>query len=539
MSFSMMYTGATGIIAHGDRMQVVANNLANVSTIGYKKADALFGDLMSTQMASGGGQYQTGANYISQIGTGVAVSEIRTVFLEGPLSETNDVTDIAIAGNGFYGVRNTSGKTATGASHFTRAGAFHFNNDAYMVDPNDYRLQGYAVDRDTGRVATSVSDIQLPYDDIVVDGQDVRVVRSDPKITTSLEMITNLDALATDHYTDGENPFFAMLQAYDTSSSNASNPFGDRLPAYSSSLEVYDENGNAHDLTVYFDPVTTSTLSNPTAGYTYWEYLIALPASADASSAYGTSAAGLAGCGVMTFNGLGQLVDVAAFSLNTTSSAGGKNLGNWTPSTFAADGAPQFSFAFGSNGSAIGDTAYIGYDFGVVSDAGRWTSGAGSAASIGINPQNLQAMVETNRDVNLSTSYDSGSATIYQDQDGYSWGYLQSLSVSREGVLAGHFTNGQTEELYHIALYTFNSEWGLRRDGSNNFLATEASGAAMDGQADTDGRGTIQQNTLEDSNVDMAEEFANMILTQRGYQANSKVITTGDTLLNTTINIKR
>jgi flagellar hook protein FlgE len=148
-------------------------------------------------------------------------------------------------------------------------------------------------------------------------------------------------------------------------------------------------------------------------------------------------------------------------------------------------------------------------------------------------------MANVNRGVNISTSYDSGSATLYQDQDGYSWGYLQTLSVSREGVLAGHFTNGQTEELYHIALYSFNSEWGLRRDGSNNFVATEASGAGIDGRADTAGRGTIQQNTLEESNVDMAEEFANMIMTQRGYQANSKVITTGDTLLNTTINIKR
>ncbi len=164
---------------------------------------------------------------------------------------------------------------------------------------------------------------------------------------------------------------------------------------------------------------------------------------------------------------------------------------------------------------------------------GRWASGAGSAATIGIDAQHLQSLVSPDRDVNLSTSYDSGSATIYQDQDGYSWGYLQTLSVSREGLLEGHFTNGQTEELYHIALYSFNSQWGLRRDGSNNFLATEASGAARDGRADTAGRGTLQQNTLEESNVDMAEEFANMILTQRGYQANSKIITTADSLLNT------
>ncbi len=148
-------------------------------------------------------------------------------------------------------------------------------------------------------------------------------------------------------------------------------------------------------------------------------------------------------------------------------------------------------------------------------------------------------MANLDRDLRSSTSFDSGSATLYEEQDGFSSGYLQSLSINREGAIEGNFSNGQTEELYVIAMYRFNSDWGLRRAGSNNFVATEASGAAVAGRAEVNGRGTFQQNTLERSNVDMAEEFANMILTQRGYQANTKVITTSDTLLNTTINIKR
>ncbi|MBU4192837.1 MAG: flagellar hook-basal body protein, partial [Proteobacteria bacterium] len=76
-------------------------------------------------------------------------------------------------------------------------------------------------------------------------------------------------------------------------------------------------------------------------------------------------------------------------------------------------------------------------------------------------------------------------------------------------------------------------------DGGNNFVATDASGAAMDGKALVGGRGSFVQNTLEMSNVDMAEEFASMIITQRGYQANTKVITTSDSLLNTLISVKR
>lgn len=537
MSFSSMYVGATGVIAHGQQMQVVANNLANVSTVGYKRADTQFGDLISKQMTTGGSQYSTGAVRASQIGMGVAVADIRTIFQEGGLENTNTVTDLAITGNGFFGTRNINNASSTGASHYTRAGVFRFNNDAYLVDPHDFRLQGYAIDRDTGTVDSSVSDIQLPYEDITVDGVDTRVVRSDPFATSSIEMVTNLDASASDVYTSSSNPFFAMLDAYDGTLSNAASPFGDTLPAYSSALNVYDSDGNKRELNFYFDPVDTDTISNATPGYTYWEYLVALPASADGSSAYGTSGAGLAGLGVLTFNGSGELIEHAAFSLNTEGA--GKTLSSWGVAEFGSGGVPSMTFLYGSNGSSIGSTESIIYDFGVSSSSSSWTDAPSNAGAVGVFASNLQTLTDRDRDVNITTSYDSGSVTLYSSQDGYSWGYLQYTEVSREGVLSGFFTNGQQEDFYQLAIYRFNSEWGLRRDGNNNFVATEASGSAIEGTALENGRGSINQNALEQSNVDMAEEFADMILTQRGYQANSKIITTSDSLLNTTISIKR
>lgn len=536
MSFSSMYVGATGVKAHGTRMQVVANNLANVNTLGYKKGEALFGDLMSKQMASGGGQYEGGANFSSQIGLGVGVSEVRNIFKEGGLTSTRTVTDLAITGHGFFGVRDPGGTGAGGggASHYTRAGAFRFNKEGYMVDPHGFRLQGYEVNRDTGDVSGSVSDIQLPYDDVTIDGETVRVVRSDPKATTSIDMITNLDAKATDHYTNESNPFFAMLNAYDATLSNASSPFGTDLPAYSSSLQVYDANGVGHKTTIYFDPVSSNQISNATPGHTYWEYVVAIPADSDASSAYGTSSAGLVGAGVMVFNGNGEFVNQASYSID----GGSKVLSNWGAATFSADGNPQFQATFGSNGGATGGAQTISFDFGLSSTSQSWT-GTGTAGSVGRNADNLLEMNNLRRDARITTSFDSGSATLYGSQDGYTRGYLQNISVNREGVLSGLFSNGQIEELYHVGMYRFNSEWGLRRDGNNNFIATDASGKALVGRANEGGRGTMQQNTLENSNVDMAEEFANMILTQRGYQANTKVITTSDSILNTTISIKR
>ena len=128
----------------------------------------------------------------------------------------------------------------------------------------------------------------------------------------------------------------------------------------------------------------------------------------------------------------------------------------------------------------------------------------------------------------MSTNYDKPSSTLYHIQDGYSWGYLNTVSVDENGIMSGHFSNGQTEEMYKVGVYKFNSPWGLKRDGGTNFVATDASGAAMLGEAGDRGRGTISQNSLEESNVDMANEFATMIVTQRGYQANTKVITTSD-----------
>lgn len=542
MSFSSLYIGATGVVAHNANMQVVANNLANISTNGFKRADMQFGTLMSQQVATGGSEYQGGQINTSQQGMGVGISEVRTIFQEGGLANTNTSTDLAITGNGFFGVRKVTGAStaATGASHFTRAGAFRFNNEAYLVDPQDYRLQGYQVDRETGAVSSTVSDVQLPYEDVVIHGQETRIVRSRPLATSSVEMITTLDQMAEDQFTSATNPFFAMLEAYNGGQSNASSPFGSTLPAYSSSLAVYDEEGNSHDLSIYFDPVNANAISNAKPGYTYWEYLVALPAESDASSAYGTSGAGLAGVGTMIFDDQGQIVDLSSYSLSgATSGAGGKSLSAWEQCAFASGGMPTITFTYGSNGGAIGSTRTIGYDFGIGSGNSTWLSGAASPAGVGINVANLTSLSDMSRDSRTSTSYDSGSATMYQTQNGYSWGYLLNTSINREGFLQGNFTNGQVENLYQISVYKFVSPWGLRRDGSTNFVATEASGKATDGHGGSGGRGTLQQNTLEESNVDMAEEFAKMIITQRGFQANTKIITTTDGLLNTLISTKR
>ncbi|HCC53973.1 MAG TPA: hypothetical protein DEQ20_03480 [Desulfobulbaceae bacterium] len=138
-----------------------------------------------------------------------------------------------------------------------------------------------------------------------------------------------------------------------------------------------------------------------------------------------------------------------------------------------------------------------------------------------------------------TTQYANSSTTIFQDQDGFAAGFLQSVSVDTDGVITGNYSNGQVLERAQVALASFNNLAGLTKEGGNIFRGTTASGAPITGPPGTNGLGTISPNSLEQSNVDLGAEFVKLITTQRGFQANSKIITTTDEMLQDLINLKR
>ncbi len=140
----------------------------------------------------------------------------------------------------------------------------------------------------------------------------------------------------------------------------------------------------------------------------------------------------------------------------------------------------------------------------------------------------------------LSTSmYAVSSNTIFKDSDGYGAGDLQDINVTDKGVITGNYSNGEIIPLYRIALAGFQNEVGLIKEGGNLFSASLASGSAITNKPGSNGLGTLAPGSLEQSNVDIAGEFVEMITTQRGFQANSKIITTVDTMLSEIINLKR
>jgi len=132
------------------------------------------------------------------------------------------------------------------------------------------------------------------------------------------------------------------------------------------------------------------------------------------------------------------------------------------------------------------------------------------------------------------TGYDAASATSSKTQNGASAGMVDNISILPDGTIQATFGAGQTVAVAKLALVTFNNP-----KGSNRFSGSEAAGLPNLGEANTGGRGTVIGSALEQSNVDIAQEFTQMILAQRGYQANAKTITVSDELLLETIQIKR
>ena len=552
-----LFSGISGLTVHSERMTVIGNNLANVNTTGFKGAMMLFEDLASADFAT--------VNGVGQVGRGVRVSTIYSDWGQGAFESSTEATDMAISGEGLFVVS----PLGEDMKYYSRAGNFRFDQDGYLVDPHGYILQGWEIEQESTSVTTTSSNTTLANRSARIIGTptDIRMenFQSSPKPTTHVSIVTNLDPTSPDNSTSTTDPYFAMFSNWD---GTADTPLASTLYGYSTTLKVYDDIGTAHNLTIYYDQVTLSNAG----GDTVWEYMVTCEPNADRRildgqnglltpiGQGGTSAAGILMIGTLTFT-TGQLSGMSAYTLKSNGGANIKDLSNWSLADFSTSGYPvcTANFLGKSNASTAEATEAtpIQIDFGMsnrdLSSNGGGSITIGWGGGLGTLPTNA-AMVGNNigntgylanfKDPAVSAlatqSYDTGgSSTLYQSQNGYSAGILQNISVSREGIISGHYSNGQVLELYAVTLATFTNPHGLRREGGNLFTETLESGPALTGQAGSTGKGTIDGNALEMSNVDMATEFVRMITTQRGFQANTKVITTVDSMLGEVIAMKR
>ncbi|MDY0225597.1 MAG: flagellar hook-basal body complex protein [Desulfomicrobium apsheronum] len=618
-----LYSGTSGLKAHGEDMTVIGNNISNVSTIGFKGSRMYFEDALSQQIttASGGGQ----------VGRGVSVGTVMGDFSQGSLESTTEATDLAVGGSGFFMV-SPAGQEL---NYYTRAGNFRFDEEGFLVSPQGYRLQGWAVQEDDSSAAASEGTTASATTGVKIKGvpTDVKLenFQSPPQATKRVDMILNIDSQSDDRttangtvseagYYDGE-PFTAMFEKWD---GTATPPLGDAQYAYQSTIKVYDENGTSHNMTVYMDPVLDPDVTANAGGKRYMEYIVTVPPSEDNREFWGVADAatrtrrGILMTGTLTFNAAGELEDMSAFTINnpyqqpnlsaTPPLLSGEpamrsplapifdptaaRMENWTRANFSTNGYPICTANFlGAQDASVTDVEGIPDDdpflpsidinnsknieinFGLRNKSNVWDNQNATLQDLkdifNVSESTILSLVgETDEDVIAqqkalaasqaydslgaingmasaefsalsTTSYSTGSTTIFQAQDGYTAGFLQNISVDRDGVITGRYSNGQVLQLFAVTLATFNNNYALYREGGNLFSETRSSGPPITGLANTGGKGSIASNALEQSNVDLATEFVKMITTEKGFQANSKTITTVDQMLSVLIQLKR
>ena len=152
---------------------------------------------------------------------------------------------------------------------------------------------------------------------------------------------------------------------------------------------------------------------------------------------------------------------------------------------------------------------------------------------------NVSTMAAPERQDGASICNADSAVVEFASQDGYPYGTLSTVNIDTNGVVWGYYDNGESLALYQICMYDFHSEQGLYREGGNLFSSTRDSGEPRIGVAGDNGFGSTMSYNIEQSNVDLSRELVQMITTQRGFQANSKGITTTDTMLEVVINMKR
>ena len=593
-----MFSATSGLKAHGEDMTVIGNNISNVSTIGFKASRMYFEDALSQEVTTASG--------VGQVGRGVAVGAVMGDFSQGSLESTTESTDLAIGGNGFF-VVSPAGQEL---NYYTRAGNFRFDEDGFLVNPQGYRLQGWAVQEENTSAAASGDTAEVISSGVQIRGvpQDIKLenFQSPPQATSRVDMIVNLDSRSQDSSTaDGDppalnpfdgTPFTALFDSYKADSVDGV-PLGDSRYSYQSTIKVYDQNGTSHTLTVYMDPVEDPDVTENAGGERFWEYIVTVPSSEDNrefwASQTDVSKRGILMAGTMTFNAAGQMQNISAFTINNpynglggdepdidtdnpgTFATNASRIENWTPANFSQNGYPIITANFlGAENASITATdedtltpnipqldpllarntpSNIEVNFGIRNRATTWngdldnlgelkTLFADVKAGTITAPEALESIngfLSTEISALSTTNYSTGSTTIFQAQDGYTAGFLQNISVDRDGVITGRYSNGQVLQLFALTLATFNNNYALYREGGNLFSETRSSGPPITGLANTGGKGSIASNSLEQSNVDLATEFVKMITTEKGFQANSKTITTVDQMLTVLIQLKR
>lgn len=573
---SSLFSGVSGLNANGTSLSVIGNNIANLSTVGFKGSKATFADLISSSISGGSGAIQTGI--------GVALTSVQGNFSQGSLATSSNVLDLAIDGNGFFIIKDSQN-----ATFYSRAGQFRLDKNNNVVDPTGFKLQGFLADT-TGTITGTIGDVALPS------------TTASPRATTTALVAANLNSATVPTGVHG-NIVGSSASATTTGAGNNSftiNLNGDGAQT----ITVANGLSGANLATAIQNAVRALTPADPFKAGAYAGFTASVTSGTFtfASGMTGTTNNSTTGTGTVavTANGgdtlasnLNMLAPVSttgtsfllsnppatsnfATSLTVFDTLGNSHLlttyftkigdntwnynvvgsaseivtANYHPSnvdaTLGIVRVGSGTLTFGTDGTLDRESTAIRYDTGTAAGTSGGTPGQLVIDFNGATPDQLIGMnygssvtTDGGNGLDGTTQFGSTSALVQQTQDGYAAGSLQAFSVDANGIISGRFSNGQLRALAQVVLARFPDPIGLTRTGKNTFAQSGNSGQPVNGTPDSAGLGRVLSNSLELSNVDLGESFIDMIAAQRGFQANSRVITTSDEILQELVNLKR
>ncbi|NQU62914.1 MAG: flagellar hook protein FlgE, partial [SAR324 cluster bacterium] len=468
-----LYSGKSGVQTHSNSMTVTGSNIANVNTVGYKFNRVNFQDLLSTSI---GGD--------TKIGQGVKIGNIQNVHTQGSFEATDVETDVAIDGNGFFSLRDAAGRL-----FYTRAGQFVYDKNGFLTTQDGKFLQVKDVDPDTNESVGPLKNINI------LDQIDPPMPTGDGiKENTGVNIKANLNT---------NSKILDMAVDYDNVRMEMYN--------FSTSVTVYDSKGNEQNINVVFrkladkpediDPATGQPIPG-TAILNNWQWLALSPGDVLQGGVPGVMKA--MGGGFLEFSDDGRLVSDTPGLIQAQPLPPNAPPGTQPPP-------PQMVR------QAIVPNQPSQVDFNFL-DAGLNPQKIGFTFGKGSNP-NDPADVRTGMDG--LTQFASDFKIINATADGTKSGKIESIYIREDGTIDGSFDSGKVKALGRMTLTDFKAREKLQLKGENLYAMTFDSGPAQVNDPGKGGMGSTNSKSLEHSNVELSQEFVNMIEGQRAFQANA------------------
>ena len=572
-----MNSAVSGLSAQGNAMSVIGNNISNSNTTAYKANRALFSDVLAQEVSSAGGN--------SQVGRGVNTATVDSDFSQGTFKGTSSNTDLAVDGPGLF----IMGQQGSDTVNYTRDGAFNFNDQGYLVNPTGQMVQGYQVN-ENGDTIGDLTDVQVNTNSSIPAQQTTGVttvtnLNADTKTNTAgsfggtykgWERInaTNYDTISFDlnfagrSVTGGSGISVDMEQVNTnqggTTTTDTANGLATQLNSLTGStpaginsiagdvtsggLVVEDSEGNELTITQNGDSFDFSTTNGSNFGVKEFDETVT-----GSTNTYAQLNVSSDSLGTQTALNSDSTSSVYAFNEDnpaktsdfSTSVTAYDSLGEAHTITtyFQKTSNNNWDFYFMAPAGEVSGTPDSGQQR-VGSGSVEFTPSGEIAAtdSASTDPITWNNGSETGQQITYDlsglTQFSGQSEVVRQEQDGNASGSMVDVNVDQQGNVIANYSNGESQKEFRLGLAQFSNEGGLSRAGNNLYEATAQSGDPAIGVPGSS-VGTIRSNSLEQSNVDIAKQFTDMITTQRAYQANSRVISTTKDMLQEVINLTR